>query len=67
MTAPIIGARTPAQLEDNLGALDVDFTASRLTRLDETSAIGLGVPHDLLASDFGRTLTRGDLKVETRR
>lgn len=67
VTAPIIGARTPAQLQDNLGALEVDFTASQLARLDEASAIGLGVPHDLLAGDFGRTLTRGDLKVETRR
>ncbi len=67
VTAPIIGARTPAQLEDNLGALEVGFTASQLARLDEAGAIGLGIPHDLLAGDFGRTLTRGDLKVETRR
>ena len=67
VTAPIIGARTLAQLEDNLGALEVDFTASQLARLDEAGAIELGVPHDLLAGDFGRTLTRGDLKVETPR
>lgn len=67
VTAPVIGARTPAQLEDNLGALEVDFTASQLARLDEASAIALGIPHDLLASDFGYALTRGDLKVETRR
>ncbi|MDI3422607.1 aldo/keto reductase [Streptomyces luteolus] len=67
VTAPIIGARTPAQLEDNLGALQVEFTASQLARLDEASAIGLGIPHDLLANDFGRSLTRGDMKVETRR
>ncbi|MFD7018317.1 aldo/keto reductase [Streptomyces sp. NPDC059928] len=67
VTAPIIGARTPAQLEDNLGALEVDLTTSQLARLDAASAIGLGVPHDLLGGDFGRTLTRGDLKVETRR
>ncbi|MGP3975894.1 aldo/keto reductase [Streptomyces sp. 8N114] len=66
VTAPIIGARTPAQLEDNLGALEVDFTPSQLAGLDEASAIELGFPHDLLASDFGRTLTRGGLKVETR-
>ena len=51
VTAPLIGARTPAQLEDNLGALEVDFTASQLARLDEASAIGLGFPHDMLASD----------------
>jgi aryl-alcohol dehydrogenase-like predicted oxidoreductase len=67
VTAPIIGARTPAQLADNLGALEVDLTAAQLARLDEASAIGLGIPHELLAGDFGRTLTRGDLKVDTRR
>ncbi|MEU9621545.1 MULTISPECIES: aldo/keto reductase [unclassified Streptomyces] len=67
VTAPITGARTPAQLEDNLGALEVDFTASQLARLDEAGAIGLGFPHDMLARDTTRALTRGDLKVETRR
>ncbi|MFD9903601.1 aldo/keto reductase [Streptomyces sp. NPDC059063] len=67
VTAPIIGARTPAQLEDNLGALEVDFTAAHLARLDEASAIGLGFPHELLARDTTVALTRGDLKIETRR
>ena len=67
MTAPIIGARTPEQLGDNLGALEVDFTAAQLARLDEVSAIDLGFPHDLLASDHIRTVTAGDLKIETRR
>lgn len=67
VTAPIIGARTPAQLADNLGALDVDFTASQLARLDEASVIELGAPHDLLASDHIRNVVKGDLKIETRR
>ncbi|WP_413115222.1 aldo/keto reductase [Streptomyces sp. CY1] len=67
VTAPIIGARTPAQLEDNLGALAVDFTAAQLARLDEVSAMGLGFPHDMLASDHIRNVTAGDLKIETRR
>ncbi|MEU6125338.1 aldo/keto reductase [Streptomyces sp. NPDC047123] len=67
VTAPVVGARTPAQLADNLGALEVDFDADQLARLDAASAIGLGIPHDLLAGDFGRTLTRGDLTIETRR
>ncbi|MEV0529605.1 aldo/keto reductase [Streptomyces sp. NPDC050439] len=66
VTAPIIGARTPAQLEDNLGALEVDFTAAQLERLDEVSAIALGFPHDLLAGERVRTLIRGDRKVEGR-
>ncbi|MFD7919823.1 aldo/keto reductase [Streptomyces sp. NPDC059740] len=67
VTAPILGARTPAQLEDNLGALEVDLTDSQLTRLEEAGAIGLGYPHDLLASDRGRRLNSGDLRIEPRR
>ncbi|MYS79101.1 aldo/keto reductase [Streptomyces sp. SID5474] len=64
--ASLIGARTLAQLEDNLGALEVDFTASQLARLDETGAIELGFPHNMLAGDRMRAVTRGDLKIETR-
>jgi hypothetical protein len=67
VTAPVIGARTPEQLVGNLGALEVDFTADQLARLDKVSAIDLGYPHDLLASDHIRTVTAGDLKIETRR
>jgi aryl-alcohol dehydrogenase-like predicted oxidoreductase len=66
VTAPIIGARTPEQLEGNLGALEVDFTAAQLARLDSASAIDLGYPHDLLASDHIRAVTKGDLKIATR-
>ena len=67
VTAPIIGARTPEQLVGNLGALEVDFTADQLARLDKVSAIDLGYPHDLLASDHIRTATASDLKIESRR
>ncbi|MCX2732777.1 aldo/keto reductase [Saccharopolyspora sp. NFXS83] len=67
VTAPIIGARTPVQLEDNLGALDVDLTESQLSRLDSAGAIELGLPHDMLASDHIRNARAGDLKLEARR
>ncbi|GHC77553.1 aldo/keto reductase [Streptomyces flavofungini] len=67
VTAPVIGARTPAQLEDNLGALEVDLTAAQLARLDEASAIELGFPHAMLAGDVARTLIHGDLRVQRRR
>lgn len=67
VTAPVIGARTPEQLLGNLGALEVGFAADQLARLDKVSAIDLGYPHDLLASDHIRTVTAGDLKIETRR
>lgn len=67
LTAPVLGARTVAQLEDNLGALEVEFTAGQLARLDEVSAIDLGYPHAMLAGDHIRAVTLGGLKVETRR
>lgn len=66
VTAPIIGARTPEQLEGNLGALEVELTAAQLARLAEVSAIEPGYPHDILASDFLRVATRGDLEIARR-
>ncbi|ATE54675.1 MULTISPECIES: aldo/keto reductase [Actinosynnema] len=63
VVAPVLGARTPAQLADNLGALEVELTADHLARLDEVSRIELGYPHDLLASDHIRAVVRGDLKL----
>ena len=35
VTSPIIGPRTMAQLEDNLGALDVTITDADRARIDE--------------------------------
>ncbi|MEU4250894.1 aldo/keto reductase [Amycolatopsis sp. NPDC026612] len=67
VTAPVIGARTPEQLVANLGALEVGFSGEHLARLAEVSAIDLGYPHDLLASDHIRAVTTGDLKLESRR
>jgi hypothetical protein len=34
------------QLEDNLGALDVEFTDDQLAALDRASAVELGFPHE---------------------
>ncbi|GAA2058661.1 aldo/keto reductase [Williamsia deligens] len=44
VTAPIIGARTPAQLEENLAALAVDLDTSHLTRLEGGDSAGPGLP-----------------------
>ena len=38
VTSVIIGTKKPAQLEDNLGAVDVSFTDDELDRLDEITA-----------------------------
>lgn len=47
---PIIGARTPQQLEDSLGCLDFVIPEAEMALLDEISAIELGFPHDFLKS-----------------
>ncbi len=62
---PIVGARTRAHLEDNLGCLDVELTPEQVDRLDEASAFELGFPHDFLASDLVRNLMYGGLRDRT--
>ncbi|MGV9679677.1 aldo/keto reductase [Nocardia sp. NPDC003482] len=66
VTAPIVGARTPAQLEDNLGALEVEFDAAQVDRLERASAVELGFPHEFLNRAMTRSVTFGDLTVEAR-
>ena len=51
---PIIGPRDAAQLEDYLAALDLVLSDSQVRRLDEVSAVSLGVPHEI-----GRNALRG--------
>ncbi|MGH3845886.1 MAG: aldo/keto reductase [Pseudonocardiaceae bacterium] len=64
VTAPIIGARTLAQFEDNLGALDVRFSDSQLVSLEKASAIQLGFPHEFLARPMKRGVMFGGVKIE---
>ena len=55
---PLIGARTRAQLDDNLGCLDLELPDDAITRLDEISAIRTPFPHNMLAmfrSDLGES------------
>jgi aryl-alcohol dehydrogenase-like predicted oxidoreductase len=56
---PIIGAKTAAQLQENLGCLEFRLTETQLARLSEVSRIELGFPHDFLASDGVRDLVYG--------
>ena len=46
---PLIGARTRAQLDDNLGCLDLELPDDAITRLDEISSIRTPFPHNMLA------------------
>lgn len=63
--SPVLGARTPAQLEDNLGALEIALGSEHLARLDAASAIALGFPHETLKGPFMATAF-GGVSVEER-
>lgn len=63
--SPVIGARTPAQLEDNLGALDVEISDEQMARLDEVSAVPPVFPIDMLKSP-AESMMMGGVKVEER-
>jgi aryl-alcohol dehydrogenase-like predicted oxidoreductase len=56
---PILGARTQAQLKDNLGCLDFVLTLDQLSRLSAASPIDLGFPTSFLASDYVHGLIFG--------
>jgi aryl-alcohol dehydrogenase-like predicted oxidoreductase len=57
---PIIGARSKAQLADNLGCLDFEIEAKALEELDSISRIELGFPHDFLEYNEVRSTVYGD-------
>ena len=67
VAAPIIGARTLAQLEDNLGALEVKLTGEQRARLETGSAVELGFPHDFLARPLTRTVAFRNMQIPARR
>lgn len=60
---PILGARTTAQLADNLGVLGWSLTEDQLRRLDEVSAISMDFPHGFLDGNpyvYGATFEQID-------
>jgi aryl-alcohol dehydrogenase-like predicted oxidoreductase len=63
--SPVVGVRTPAQLEDNLGALDVVISDDQMARLDEISAVPPVFPIDVLKSP-AEGMMMGGVKVEER-
>ncbi|MDQ2785937.1 MAG: aldo/keto reductase, partial [Chloroflexota bacterium] len=50
VTAPIIGARTMDQLDDNIGATALTLDEGQMARLDDASDVPLPYPHDFLAN-----------------
>lgn len=57
---PILGARTEAQIADNLACLEWELSVQELDKLTTASPITLGFPHDFLARDEVRNLIFGD-------
>jgi len=48
VSSVIMGARTLAQLDDNLKAADLKIPPELMARLDEASAFELGYPYDFM-------------------
>jgi len=65
VTSPIIGARTPEQLIDNLGSLDFKLTPEQLQRLDEVSKPTLAFPFAFI--NRGTSFTDAGAKVDRHR
>jgi aryl-alcohol dehydrogenase-like predicted oxidoreductase len=57
---PIVGVRSAGQLEENLGALDVELTADHRAQLDAIAPPALGFPRSFLESSGVRELIYGD-------
>jgi aryl-alcohol dehydrogenase-like predicted oxidoreductase len=57
---PILGARTEAQIKDNLGCLDFHLEQGHLDHLDKINKPQLGYPYQVLQSEMYRTLIYGN-------
>jgi aryl-alcohol dehydrogenase-like predicted oxidoreductase len=59
---PIIGPRTTRQLDDNLGATQLELTTGQIARLDEASALPPAFPYTLIDSrEYRQRATGGKL------
>lgn len=57
---PILGCRTEAQLQDNLGCLDFRLSDEQLTALNRLADFKQGFPSSFLHSNHVRNLIFGD-------
>lgn len=51
---PVLGATSVAQIQDNLGALDLELGDEHICELNAASAVSLGYPYDFLAGAEAR-------------
>jgi aryl-alcohol dehydrogenase-like predicted oxidoreductase len=56
---PIIAGRTPAQLKDNLGCIDLVLDDAHLKALDEKTAVDPGFPYNMINADYVRDMAFG--------
>lgn len=63
--SPVVGVRTPSQLDDNLGALDITLGEDHLARLDTVSAVPKVFPMDVLTGP-AESMMFGGVTVERR-
>jgi aryl-alcohol dehydrogenase-like predicted oxidoreductase len=59
---PIIGAKSVAQLHDNLGYLDVNLSETQLNTLNAVSAIEMGFPHDFMSSPMVKNVAYAGMR-----
>jgi len=64
VVSTVIGARTLAQLEDTLPALDFDLPAELEAKLEEASRPALQYPYSFLADSFQENAVRGGWTVQ---
>ncbi len=53
---PLVGARTLAQWQENLGCLELELPDEAIERLNDVSQISPGFPHDMLSGQQPRKL-----------
>lgn len=57
---PILGARTEAQIQDNLGVLDFELSPEQIEELNQLAGFQLGFPMSFLTNDHVRGLIFGE-------
>jgi len=62
VVSPIIGARTYAQFEDNLAALEITLSDDQIKRLNDVSQVEKCFPHNMLDSSAAASMF-GGIKV----
>ncbi|MCB1219964.1 MAG: aldo/keto reductase [Planctomycetales bacterium] len=66
VTAPIIGARTPEQLSDNLGSCGWRLDDEQLAKLNEVSAVDQPFPHSFIHNPRVQAAISAQTNVESR-